>query len=553
MFQGLRHPLYGTLALRNAAVPARIAACVHVVAQRRVATRDWRRGRGRRAVVTRLHTRRALDVRSWARDYIFMPAMLSAAVCLVLLLAGCSAGGGAVPHLHPCELAEGPPDAYCGTLRVFEDRDARTGRTIDLKIVVAPALRRDARPDPLFVFEGGPGGGAATLAPYRIPMFRRFQTDRDIVLVDQRGTGASNSLDCSDGHPEEEGFKALDDYPIARYQRCLETLQADPRLYTTAIAMDDVDDVRAFLGYSAINLWGGSYGTRAALVYLQRHEPWVRTVVLDGVAPPDMQLPLYMARDSQRALDRLVDDCARDEVCRSRFPELRRTIDRLWARLADRPTIDVTNPRTGKPDRLRLSQRLVATIVFQTLYAPELSSLLPRLLTDAADGRFQGLLALAYSRDLPKGAMSDGMFLSVVCSEDFPRFTSDDISREAEGRFFGTTMFDTQMKPCGFWPRGSVEPSFYAPIASSRPVLVFSGENDPVTPPSWGEQVAARMPNARHFVVPGAGHITLTRGCVPELVADFLARASAADLDGTCLGALSRPPFFTSYTGPERP
>ena len=110
----------------------------------------------------------------------------------------------ALDRLHPCAIAEGPPDAFCGQLRVFENRAAKAGRTIDLKIVVAPALRRDAKPDPLFVFEGGPGGGAATLAQYRVPMFRRFQTDRDIVLVDQRGNGASNPLDCTVDSPDED-------------------------------------------------------------------------------------------------------------------------------------------------------------------------------------------------------------------------------------------------------------------------------------------------------------------------------------------------------------
>jgi pimeloyl-ACP methyl ester carboxylesterase len=319
------------------------------------------------------------------------------------------------------------------------------------------------------------------------------------------------------------------------------------------VAMDDIDDVRSFLGYSAINLWGGSYGTRAALVYLKRHEATVRSVVLDGVAPTDMRLPLYMARDGQRALDRLLDDCGRDAVCARQFPDLRQTVTALWARLATRPTVQFTHPRTGKPETITLSPRLIASVVFRALYSPEISALLPRLLTDAGAGNYQGLFALAFSSDVPKGAMSDGMFLSVVCAEDLPRVTPDDIERESAGRFIGTTMFDTQMKPCAFWPRGTVTDDYYAPVSSDRPVLIFSGANDPVTPPSWGDHVAEHLSHAKHFVVPGAGHITLTRGCVPELVATFLDRASADGLDGTCLNALGRPPFFTSYTGPDRP
>jgi len=266
------------------------------------------------------------------------------------------------------------------------------------------------------------GGGAATLAPYRIPMFRRFQTDRDIVLIDQRGTGDSNPLDCSSADAsQDDDLQSLEDYPVRRFRECLDTLDADPRLYTTAIAMDDVDDVRRYLGYEAINLWGGSYGTRAALVYLKRHESAVRSAVLDGVAPPDMRLPLYAARDSQRALDRLLDDCAGDAVCARAFPDLRGTVATLWAQLADRPRVAFTHPRTGERREVTLSPRLISIVIFQSLYSPDVASLLPRLLTDAAGGNVHGLLALAFNRDLPKGAMSDGLFLSVVCAEDLPR------------------------------------------------------------------------------------------------------------------------------------
>src|SRR3954469_23448476 len=481
--------------------------------------------------------------------------MRLALIGLALLLTGCHVGSAptALDRLHPCVLAEGPPDAFCGQLPVFENRVAGRGRLINLKIVVAPALRRDAKPDPLFVFEGGPGGGAATLAQYRIPMFRRFQTDRDIVLVDQRGTGASNPLDCSADDSDDADFEAIDDYPDNRFRTCLATLHADPRFYTTSVAMDDIDDVRVHLGYRSINLWGGSYGTRAALVYLKQHEAAVRSVVLDGVAPTDMRLPLFMARDSQRALDRLLDDCARDAACAKQFPELRQTVLALWARLAGRPTVQFTHPRTGQPKTVAVSQRLIAGVVFQALYSPEVSALFPRLLTDAAAGRYQGLFALAFSRDMPKGAMSDGMFLSVVCAEDLPRVTTDDIARESTGRFMGSALFETQLKPCAFWPRGTVTDDYYAAVTSSRPTLIFSGANDPVTPPSWGEHVAEHLPRSRHLVVPGAGHTTLMRGCVSELMAAFLDVASADHLDGGCLAALTRPPFFTSYTEPGRP
>lgn len=473
-------------------------------------------------------------------------------VCLLTAAAGCqSASPGAIDRLHPCGIEEGPPEAFCGSYRVFENRAANGGRTIDLKVVIAPALKRDARSDPLFVFEGGPGGGAATLAEYRIPMFRSFQTDRDIVLIDQRGTGGSNPLDCQVDPAEDDDLQSIDVFPIERYRSCLERLNADPSFYTTAIAMDDVDDVRQWLGYERINLWGGSYGTRAALVFLHRHETAVRAVVLDGVAPPDMRIPLYMARDSQRALDRLLDDCERDEPgCARSYPHLRTDVARLWDTLAAKPHITVSHPRTGQPMSLNVSRSMIGAIVFQSLYTPEVTSLLPQLLTDAAAGSFQGLLALAYAADVPKGAMSDGLFLSVVCSEDIPRISAADIEQEAAGHFIGRSLFDSRVKPCEFWPRGVVDADFYEPVTSAKPVLIFSGENDPVTPPSWGEHVASALSNSRHVVVPGAGHIALMRGCVRNLVGTFLEQASTQGLEVDCVKSQKRPPFFTGYTGP---
>ena len=471
----------------------------------------------------------------------------------VLALTACQRTPSALDRLHPCKIEEGPSEAFCGQYKVFEDRAAKTGRQIALKIVVAPALKRDPKPDPLFIFAGGPGAGAATLADYQLPLFRHFQLDRDIVLIDQRGTGDSNPLNCEPEDRNQEDFSKIDDYPVERLRTCLAGLKADARLYTTAIAMDDIDEVRQFLGYGSINLWGGSYGTRAALVYLKRHEDSVRTVVLDAVAPPDMRLGLFIARDGQRALDLMIEDCKKDAACGRRYPQLRESVTTMFAHGATRPHITVTHPRTGKQVQMTVSQRLLASVIFSALYDPVVTSLLPQLITDAAQGNYQGLLALAFSRELPKGAMSEGMFLSVVCSEDMPRIHPDEIQNEAKGRFMGTAFFDTRMKPCEFWPRGTVSEDFYQPVVSAKPVAIFSGADDPITPPSWGEEVARSLTNSKHFIVPGAGHGSTSRGCVPQIIGKFLDQASVKDLDAECLQSQHRPPFFLSYTGADQP
>lgn len=478
-----------------------------------------------------------------------LPAGL-ALIVAVLGLSGCKSAPTAVERLSPCRMNEGPTDAYCGKLEVFENRAAKSGRKISLKIVVLPALRRDSKPDPLFLFAGGPGQGAAKMAGTFSQMFRRFQNDRDLVMIDQRGTGDSHSLACKLDDGKDDGLTNLDDYPLEKFKQCLDKYDADPRFYTTSIAMDDIDDVRRHLGYGKINLWGGSYGTRAALVYLRQHPETVRSAIIDGVAPVDMRLPLYVPRDSQRALDRLLADCEADKACRGRYPALRSKIEAVLEKAAGKPKVRLTHPRTGERTDVTLSRNAVASVIFLALYSPTLSSLIPRLVEDAAAGDFQPLLALAFAGEGGADNMSQGMFLSVICAEDVAAFKPSDAAGIAKGTFFGTAMLDTRTKPCAFWPRGEVGDDYRQPVASDLPVLILSGDLDPITPPEWGEHVARHLKNSRHIVVPGTGHGATAAGCVPRLMSQFLASTDPKSLDDSCVKSQHRPPFFVNHSGP---
>jgi len=472
-----------------------------------------------------------------------------------LVLGGCAqqAQVTITDRLKPCTGDDAPVDAVCGTLKVYENRATKHGRQIDLNIVVLPALRADARPDPLFFLAGGPGQGAAKMAKVVREMYRQVLTDRDIVLVDQRGTGRSNPLNCEDQDDSLKAFDRTEAESLEMLKKCMAGYDADLRLYTTTIAMDDLDDVRAFLGYEQINVYGGSYGTRAGLVYLRQHGNRVRAAVLDGVAPTNMRLPLFFPRDVQRALDLLIADCSATAACNATYPNLKTRLPELLARLDKMPaTVAVIHPRTGERGTVTITARTLANILASTLYIPIASSLIPALVERAEQNDFQGLLALASLGDSGGSPnMSVGMQLSVICAEDAPRITPADVARESAGSLFGPYVMRLQQDACTFWPRGEVAEAFHEPVSSSVPTLVMSGEIDPVTPPVWGEETARHLSASKHIVMPGTGHTAGGTGCGLRIIRAFLTKGDTEGLDTSCMANVKRPPFFVTPAGPD--
>ncbi|HTV24272.1 MAG TPA: alpha/beta fold hydrolase [Polyangiaceae bacterium] len=474
-------------------------------------------------------------------------------VCGALLGLGCAGGQTSDRSitLEPCRLDGLGVEARCGIHRVYENRETRQGRSIDLRIAVVPALAASPRPDPLIVIVGGPGQAATVAGAPLAEALREVRNRRDIVLVDQRGTGKSNPLTCEADReqPLEELFAPRPD--LAKTRACLDALDADTRLYATPAAMDDLDEVREALGYERVNLWGGSYGTRAALVYLRQHPEHVRSLVLDGVAPFSLKLPLYAARDAQRALDLTYADCQGDPDCRATFPDARAELDRLLASLDPTPLeATVAHPRTGAPTRLRIERAGLAGAVRNLLYLPQLAGLLPLAVQRARGGDFGAFISSADAFAHGVG-VATGMFLSIVCAEDVPRFDANDVEAATRGTFMGGAWLGDMRAECQNWPSAQLPDAYHEPIASDVPSLLLSGNLDPVTPPSWGDEVASRLSHSRHIVVPGAGHGTTTLGCIPDLLAEFLETLDAAALDTTCVQRLRRPAFFTSLQGPS--
>lgn len=455
-------------------------------------------------------------------------------------------------ELGDCRLDDVGIPMRCGTWQVPEDRSGSGNRMIDLRVAVAPSLAGRPLPDPVFVLAGGPGQAASEIASAVLPQMRRLRKQRDIVFVDQRGTGSSHPLDCESEETDLAQAFSAESFPEELLDDCLAGLDADPRMYTTDIAMDDLDEVRAALGYETINLYGGSYGTRAALVYMRRHPESVRAAILDGVAPFDMRLPLHMGEDAQRALDLLFADCAANARCDAAFPDLSARYEGLIARLGARPAkTTVEHPRTGERLEVTINAVVFAGGLRSILYDPLLSSLVPLMISKASDGDFGPFVAdLVPFIEGVADNMSQGMFLSVICAEDVPRIDEAELEAAEERFILGRAAAEGISSACRRWPHADLPASYFDEAPSLAPTLVLSGNLDPVTPPRWGELVMKQLPNGRHVIAPGAGHNVLGRGCADRLMAEFVEEADAGELDVSCIEKIKRPPFFLSATGP---
>ncbi|TWI13426.1 alpha/beta hydrolase [Aerolutibacter ruishenii] len=494
-----------------------------------------------------------------------------------LLLAACQPTGDTAPTaatadtavhhlgqvtLQPCVLGgdNGLPtvEAQCGQFEVAENPAQPQGRRIKLNLARLPATGKgDAQPDPVFFLAGGPGQAATRLAPVVNAALREVRKQRDLILVDQRGTGDSNPLDCKDakGAPLElDATRTPTDAELAGFARqCLASLagRADPRFYTTTHAIADLEALRAAMGVDKINLVGGSYGTRVAQQYAMRHPAHTRTVVIDGVAPNRLVVGGEFARTLERALQLQQAQCAKLPQCQQRLGgDLVARLKALKDKLNAAPVeVAYRDPTTNEPRRDTLSGDLVAGLAQGVSYMPQVAAMLPLVVSEAEQGRYESLMAIAriWSGQVG-GQMNRGMQWSVVCAEDAPRYRADPAD---DATVFGGGMGKLFFAACATWTKGEVPADFHAPFKSSLPTLLLSGELDPVTPPAYADEVAKGLGNARHLVLRGQAHGTMGTGCMPKLLSQFIESADPKALDTQCLDSLTYTPPFTSFNGWE--
>ncbi len=452
-----------------------------------------------------------------------------------------------VDWLAPCDPANESPQApWCGTYEVWEDREAGSGRRIGLNVMVLPALSAAPEPDPVFWLHGGPGGAATESAAGVAQALAESRKTRDLVFVDQRGTGESHPLDCpipGEDEPLQEHFEEF--LPLDEVRACLEMQDADVRLYTTPIAMDDLNEVRQALGYDQINLLGGSYGTRAGLIYLRRHPETVRAAVLKGVAPTNMRNPLPFARALDRGIQAVIAACEAEEACAAAYPDLADDWARVVARFEQGP-VTAEVERGGRRETVTISRGVFADGIRHILYSVFDSRRLPGIIHDAARGDFDRFAQRELAQAIDFGNMlSMGMFLSVTCSEDLRFITEEDIRRETDGTFLGDYRIRRQLAACEAWERGEIDEGYEAPVTADVPVLLISGEVDTATPYEGANWVAEFMPRAVHLIVPNESHAFANAACEFGVMNRFIAHAGPADLRPECLQETKRPPFET--------
>jgi pimeloyl-ACP methyl ester carboxylesterase len=441
--------------------------------------------------------------------------------------------------------------AQCGILTVPEDAAIPDGRQVDLFVVRLPSLSGAPQPDPVVLISGGPGQATTDLFLSLRTAFEPLRRERDIILVDQRGTGRSTRLDCPSADAEDLETADPDELRELVIE-CVAGLNGDPRYYTTSVAVNDLESLRVALEVPEWNIYGISYGSRVAQHYLRRYPESTRALILDGVAPAELALGPAIATSAQNALDLILSRCANDVQCSGQFPDLEQQLATVSSRLAEGPlTVAMPDPLTGEPGNRILSDRHLQTVIRLMSYAPPTAALLPLIVSEAYDGNYVPLTAQAYMMigNLQE-SISFPMHNSVVCTEDVPFFAGVDVTSLGD-TYLGTTIIDALQTVCSVWPLGVRDDDIKAPLESTQPILLLSGEADPVTPPAYGEQVRQNLPNARHLVGIGQGHGLAAVGCVPALMRRFVQDLDPLGLDAECLERERPTPFFLDFTGPS--
>ena len=458
-------------------------------------------------------------------------------------------------NLSDCRIyaAPGYPGikARCGVFRRYLDPANTDSTVLELNVAVVPALSLEPESDPFVPIAGGPGGASTRFYAAYAHAFEDVRRNRDILLLDQRGTGDSELMSCDFGDDILEGQLSLEE-TLAYTRTCLEELPHDPRFFTTSVAVQDLEALRVALGYSSLNLYGSSYGTRVAQHYARRYPATTRSVILDGVAPPQIALGPDIAIEAQNALQAIFDRCASSDACNDAFPDTAKEFAQLEAALSgEAVVVEIAHPISGRPQTIVFGDMAFAGAIRLMSYNPNTVALIPLLIHAAATGNFVPLAAtFVASAESMAEQLAIGMHNAVVCTEDAAFYGDVDLAA-LEKTYIGPVMAETLSAICSVWPAGIIDDDLRSPLATDAPVLLLSGSADPVTPPRFASLAAVEMGNARHLIGENQGHGLAGQGCMPDILGRFVDTASIDGLETECMERLFTMPFFLDYSGPS--
>ena len=439
--------------------------------------------------------------------------------------------------------------AQCGSLAVHENPEDSASPKISLNILRLPAVNPTAQPDPLFVIAGGPGQSAVNVAEGIAYVFDDIRKNRDIVFVDQRGTGGSAPLDCLSLEDQDNLWSLAKQQQklVQALRECIAQHEDRWAFYTTPYAVQDLESVRKALGYQQINLWSVSYGTRVALEYMRSYPEAIRTSTLDGVAPVSMALPWHSEEDAWASLTQLNEQCTSIDQCKKRFGNLLDKANAIAQRLDAAPiNILVTHPRTQAQTSVEVDNKTFVVLIRMALYGRDLSTLVPLVISRSYDGDYQLLASLVtlIAEQSELADISYGMHYNILCNEDYPQYRG---RNSADSHYFlKSNLVDLFSDICAIWPQTALDENYFSPVVADIPTLLLSGQRDPVTPPRWADLVMQHLSHAKHLVAPG-GHHSITRdGCVSQLITLFVHRGSAESLDTSCVKNIDP---FAPYLG----
>lgn len=430
---------------------------------------------------------------------------------------------------QPCHVENVSMRLECINIEVPK-QTVGSGDTISIHVVKVAAAKSNVYADPLLFLAGGPGQAASDVVASVLPTFRRLQTQRDIYFIDQRGTGKSLPLFCAEPITDSLLLNYNTEQTIKETQNCAALLSDQLGYFSTEQAVDDLEFIRKHLSIPQFNLYGGSYGTRVAQVYMRKYPEAIRSVILDAVVPMNFAIGDFDASVNESWLG-LLDQCTQHSACQQAFPNLDGLMLQAQATLAEAPAIDLPHPTQGQYIEPKLNNLKFLSSIRSMLYHPSTRALIPYTIKATSERDFRPLLSQLSRAQNQR--IANGLFLEIACNEDFDLWQQSDKKTFDFDRGILAEQFKLM---CEHWPDNKQNYALdRSAVKSDIPTLLISGEYDPVTPPSNAVDVAKGLSNHRHIVVKGASHTALFHSCLSKSIDKFIDSTDVSRLDANCL------------------